>query len=318
MPFQSSTQTPNFASRRWVYYTFAIILGVLTVFILFMRESRPSLLLDREVQELCQKNGIQGVRAINPDSMPDLRTFIQAAFLRPFQFFFREPLIFSVSMMAAVAFALLFVFTEAVQPIYKDLGLLGCQGSLPFLAIGVGLGLSAVTRIFDDRSFELHRRRNQCVKPEGKLLGFFLGAPALAIALWWFAWTIPPAVSDIHWIVPSIALVLVGYALNEFDTVLLGYIVDSYLTYSASALAAIQFIRAVMAGTFPLFTHQMLDILGANVTMTVLAVVATIFCATPPVFACYGERVRQRSKFARESPKIVNQLGMENGEIGSF
>ncbi|KAJ5965880.1 hypothetical protein N7481_012594 [Penicillium waksmanii] len=110
--------------------------------------------------------------------------------------------------------------------------------------------------------------------------GFFIGAPSLAIGLWWFAWTIPDAVNGVHWIVPTLPLVLIGYAVNEFDTVLLGYLVDSYLTYSASGLA----------------------------------IVATIFCAAPPFLVCYGEIIRESRRFADQTLRMQSKLAMKEND----
>ncbi|KAA8642834.1 uncharacterized protein ATNIH1004_009587 [Aspergillus tanneri] len=72
-----------------------------------------------------------------------------------------------------------------------------------------------------------------------------MGAPVFAIGLWWFVWTVPSLI-QMHWMVPTASLVLVDYALNKFDTVLYVYLADNYLSYSASATAAVQFLRALL------------------------------------------------------------------------
>lgn len=106
---------------------------------------------------------------------------------------------------------------------------------------------------------------------------------------------------NVHWTVSCIALALIGYALNKFDAVLAGYLADSYLTYAASWFAALAFLRAILSAVFPLFPTQMFDGLGANVSASVLAPVATVFCLLPPLFVRYGARIRASSAFARHS-----------------
>ena len=298
-------------SRRWNFYIFAIIIAAITGGLCFIRESRPSLLLAYEVKRV---TGMTTVQTIPPplshDRIPDLNTFVKEALFRPVQLFFQEPIIFVIAMMISIAMSLIYIFTEALQPIYESMGFTKTDASLMFIAIGLGTCLSTLTRVLDSYILNYFHRQGRPIKPEYKLVGLGLGGPFLAIGLWWFAWTIPPE-THTPWIVPTMSLVLVGYALTEMDTVLYGYISDAYLSYSASATAAVAFMRALLSGVFPLFTTQMFDRLGNNVAMSVLAAVATAFCIVPPVFICYGERIRRASKFARYSWEIQEELGKE-------
>ena len=301
--------------RRWVFYIYAITMGALTGLLCFIRESRCSLILDQEVEKV--RNKVPKIPpALNHDHSSDLRTFVKESLFRPLQLFF-EPIIFTISMMIAVAMSLIYIFTEALQPIYQSMGFTASQASLIFIAIGIGTIFSALTRILDGRIFDRKRRLGHPIKPEDKLLGLAIGAPVLAISLWWFGWTIPPKVdsSSVPWIVPTISLVLVGYALTEMDTVLYGYISDSYLSYSASATSSVALLRGLLSATFPLFTTQMFDALGANIAVSILASVATVFCIAPPLFLCFGERIRRRSQFARYSLEVQRELGKGANEM---
>ncbi|OJK04924.1 hypothetical protein ASPACDRAFT_19974 [Aspergillus aculeatus ATCC 16872] len=299
---------------RWVFYIYAIIFAVLTAFFFVIKESRPSLLLSREVARIRHETGNETLQPLNPDHTPNFRAFVRVSLFRPLQLFFGELLIFIVAVMIAFSFSLVYVFTEALQPIYESMGYTSAQSCLAFVAIGVGVVFSTFTRFLDHRIFDARKATKQPVKPEDKLYGLVIGAPVFALALWWFAWTIPPRITDLPWIVPTIALVMIGFALNEFDTVLYGYLSDSYLSYAASGTAAVQFLRAMASGAFPLFTRQMFDGMGANVAVSVLAALATGFCAVPVLFMCYGERIRARSQFARFSLEIEEELGTTGEE----
>ncbi|KAJ5609228.1 hypothetical protein N7528_009795 [Penicillium herquei] len=301
---------------RWVFFTYAIILAALTVLLMFIKESRSSCVLTSEVNKL--RHILPSIPpALNHDHSPDMQTFAKEALFRPVQLFFQEPIIFTISMMISVAMSLIYIFTEALQPIYQSMGFSASQASLIFMAIGLGTCFSTLTRILDCYIFNRRRDQGLPIKPEHKLAGLAIGVPFLAVGLWWFGWTIPPKVSALggHWVVPTISLVLVGYALTELDTVLYGYISDSYLSYSASATAAVAFMRGMLSATFPLFTNQMFDGLGANIAVSILAAVATIFCVVPPLFICYGERIRKKSRFARYSWEIQEEMGKEDDEI---
>ncbi|KAJ5773952.1 hypothetical protein N7457_008848 [Penicillium paradoxum] len=309
-PIMSSYIIASF-DWRWNFYVFAIIIAAVTGGLCFIRESRPSLLLAKEVKLISDMTTMKSIPPpLNHDHIPDFRTFAKEALFRPAQLFFQEPIILVIAIMISVAMSLIYIFTEALQPIYVSMGFSETKASLIFISIGLGTCLSTLMRVLDGYILNYLRSQGRPIKPEHKLLGLGLGGPFLAIGLWWFAWTIPPDVQT-PWIVPTISLVLVGYALTEMDTVLYGYISDAYLSYSASATAAVALMRALLSGAFPLFTMQMFTVLGNNIAMSILAAVATAFCIVPPVFIFYGERIRRASKFARYSWEIQEELGKE-------
>jgi len=302
--------------RRWVFYIYAIVIGIITGLLFLIRESRSSLLLTREVNEL--RRQIEGIPpALNHDHMPTMRAFVKEHLFRPAQLFGSEPIVFTIAMIISVVMSLIYIFAEAMPIIYESMGFTRSQASLMFLAIGVGTCLSALTRILDSHILNKRRRKGLPIRPEDKLVGLGIGAPVLAISLWWFGWTIPPLIQSptVPWIVSAVSLIFVGYSLTEIDTVLYGYISDSYLSYSASATAAVGFFRGLLSGLFPLFTKQMFHGLGSNVAMSVLAGVATIFCIVPPLFLCYGERIRKRSRFAAYSWEIQGEMGKDDSDI---
>lgn len=302
--------------RRWVFYIYAIVMGIITGLLFLIRESRCSLLLTREVNQLRRK--IEGIPpALNHDHTPTMHNFVKEHLFRPAQLFCAEPIVFAIAMIISVVMSLIYIFTEAMPIIYESMGFTRPQASLMFLAIGLGTCLSAFTRILDAHILSKRRRKGLPVRPEDKLVGLGIGAPVLALSLWWFGWTIPPLIQNPHipWIVPTVALVFVGYSLTEIDTVLYGYISDSYLSYSASATAAVGFFRGLLSGVFPLFTKQMFHGLGSNMAVSVLAGIATVFCIVPPLFLCYGERIRKNSRFAAYSWEIQGQMGKDENDI---
>lgn len=207
-------------------------------------------------------------------------------------------------------FGQIYLFTEALPAIYTQapLSFTAKQASLSFIPIAVGLGLNIIPRFYDHNFLKRTKGRNEVIKPEHKIRGFIIGAPMLAIGLWWFAWTIPPSVPA-PWPVSFLPLILVGFATNEFDCTLAGYMTDSYTIFSASAFASLAFVRAVVSGSLPLFANQMYEGLGANKATTILAALATACCGAPVLFLKYGERLRERSTFARYSREAEKRMG---------
>jgi len=294
-----------------MFYVSAIIVAVTTGLLFAIRESRPSLILSREVAKLRKVTGNDDLHALNPDHTTDMRTFARLVLFRPLHLFFTEPIVCLVAVMSAIAFALIYLFTEALPPIYEVLGFSATSATLLFLAIGVGLLLGLFTRVLDNRILEKHYRAGRPTAPEHKLIGSTIGAPVLAGALWCFAWTIPPRVHNVHWMVSTTSLVFIGYSLNEFDTVLAGYLADSYLSYAASGFAAVALLRLTMSAAFPLFASYMFQGLSANVAVSILASLATLFCMVPRLFTQYGERIRAKSKFAKYSLQVYQENGVD-------
>ncbi|KAE8349339.1 subtilisin-like protein [Aspergillus coremiiformis] len=211
----------------------------------------------------------------------------------------------------AIAVALVYLFVEALPPIYESFGFTTRQACLPFIAIGVGLSIGFFTRYIDMSIIDKHREKGQPLLPEHKLTGFWIGTLVLTVALWAFAWTIPPQVVNLHWIVSVLCLLLIGYSLNEIEYVLGGYLTDSYLSYAASGLAALSLVRALLSATLPLIAPPMFTNLGNNKSISVLAAIATMFCAIPPLFSRYGKKIRARSEFAKYSLQMYNEQSID-------
>lgn len=281
-----------------------------------IRESRPSLLLETELQKLplsVRQQGKDTLQSFNPDHVPDFTTFVRVFLIRPLRLLATEPIVFLVCTLGPIPYAITYLFSQALPDIYKSFGFTTTQTHLPFLAITIGAILILISRWYNERNVVKHLRRNLPIHPELQLLGLVIAAPVLAGGLWLFAWTIPPQVPGLHWIIPTIGLVCVGYAGGEFPTVLTGYLADSYRGYSSSAFAALSLVRVVLAATFPLFAPQMFSNLGPNVAVSVLAALATVFCAVPPLLRVYGKSIRARSRFAQESLVLYNITTVDKG-----
>lgn len=274
-----------------------------------MKESRATLLLDRRLRRIRKATGNAALRIENPDHVPDLRTFIRLVLFRPLVLLVTEPIVFMVSMISGLAFALVYLFAAVLPIVYGSYGFTSEQSSLAFIALGIGFLCSVFTRIYDRMVAAKRAKTGRPLSPEDKLAGFVAASPAFAIGLWWFAWSVPPKVPQAPWIVSMLALIPTGFAINEFDCVLVGYLTDSYTTYSASAFASLSLVRSLLSSLFPLFARNMYTGLGPNYATTILAAIATVSCVCPLILIRYGERIRQASKFARYSLALDSGTG---------
>ncbi|KAG7038288.1 MFS multidrug transporter [Colletotrichum scovillei] len=280
------------ARWNWVFYTAAIVTACVAVLLVTITESRPSVVL--------------ATTAANARRESQHQTLVTRLFgqrepfdvLRPLRLLFTEPIVFMVSITTAVSFGIIYLFTQVLPIVYHTSGLNGSPKNVQFLAIILGTLLSILTRGYDLCVLTRRSAQNLPITPENKLAGFLIGAPLLSISLWWFAWTIPPF-AYLHWAIPTSALVLTGYALNEFNYVLAGYLTDCYEQYAASSVGAMAITRSVFSAAFPLLGKGLFQTLGFNLATTVLAAVASVLCIIPPLLLRYGRKFREKSVLAR-------------------
>ena len=232
---------------------------------------------------------------------PDAHITLGYVLWRPTRLLFTEPLVFVATVLSSFSMGLIYLFTEALSTVYTSPGFDFSyeEASLPFLSMLMGIGFSILTRLNDVYRYKKHQDKSS--RAELKLTGCLLGAPALAVGLWIFSWSIPPAIHNIHPIVSMFGLCLLGFAATEIAYCLQGYLTDAYTTYASSALSGLAAMRAVVSGILPLVAGDIFETLGNNKGGTLLASLATVFAIGPIAFYFFGEKLRARSPLARSS-----------------
>ena len=76
------------------------------------------------------------------------------------------------------------------------------------------------------------------------------------------------------------------------------YIIDSYETYAASALASITLIRYVASGGMVVVAIPFYENLGVAYTLTIMACISALLAPLPYIFFKYGPWIRSKSKYA--------------------
>lgn len=194
-------------------------------------------------------------------------------------------------------------------------------GELPLLGLIVGAVLGAMIIVWDTR--HQHKLQQSGVKPiaEHRLRTALFGGPALAASMFWFGWT--AHFSSVHWIVPTIAG---GFAAAAMMTIFVSFlnckslplphppsagtssahcfadIVDTYLMFAASAIAANTVARSAAGAAAPLFTNQMFRAMGIGGGSSLIGGVAVLLAFIPVLFYKYGESIRIKSRFAPTAP----------------
>lgn len=277
----------NVHYRRWPFYLASIIVAVTGMLMYFIRESHSSLLLEHTVAAIRFHRPDLILRTAPVDPRPSI--------VQPLILLVTRPSIFLPSLAHAFSTALLYLFAVAFPLIYTHYEWNRQKTTLIFLFIALGLFLSTLTRFHDRHAIRRNRLAKHRLTPEKTLFGLTIGAPALAMGLWWFAWTIPgPLVKTLSWPASALSLILAGYGINEHTTVLTRYVLNPHShsqshnsnnnnnnNDASSAFAALLTLRALLSALFPLFTTQMFETLGTNTAGSVLAAIATASCLLP-------------------------------------
>lgn len=306
------------ASFRWVYYHQIIYLGVMFVVVyFFFNETRGSVLLSRKAKmlneylEKVEKNNprsrVVDEKARAPvrirykveadDNRSSLGHMLYLSLTIPFKLLTTEPVVFFFSLWVSFAWALLYMTFSVIPLVFRTRHNFNTeQNGAVFSAIAIGTILATLMSIYQER---LAKKRwpKLTSSPEGRLYFTCLESAFLPIGLFWFGWT---TYSSVPWISPVLAIGCAQIGIFVLYLAVFNYLADVYHRYASSALAAQSFMRNVFAAVFPLFTDQMFKTLGYPQASSLLGGIAALLTVVPWVLLFNGEKIRARSKIARQ------------------
>ncbi|GLB41314.1 putative major facilitator superfamily protein [Lyophyllum shimeji] len=283
------------AGWRWIYWVLFIFLGVCCVLTAFIPETLAPVILRRKAERLRKETGDSSYNTIAEMERLPLSTSLKIALTRPLKMMFTEPIILFMSFYLSFLYSLLYLLFFAFPIAFLEvrgwgLGITGVTFISIMLGIALAIGLmpqqeKVYARVTADGSF-----------PEARLYPMMIGAFLLPSALFIFAFT--GAYKHVHWIgvcasgfVFGVAMIIIYISANT-------YIVDSFSSYAASALAAKTLMRSLVGATVPLFVTQMFHGMGFQYAGLLLALVGCAIGPIPFVFYRYGGQIRTRSNMA--------------------
>jgi len=223
---------------------------------------------------------------------------------RPFTLLFTEPIVFLFAVYASFIYGVLYLLFGAYPVLFvEDRGWSASISGLPFLAVGLGMLLGMALTVIDSAGYAKKCKASdgEPLAPEERLRTCRIGGILLPLSLAWYA---ASAKGSVHWIVPTLAGVPFGMGLLLVFLGGTSYLVDTYTSYAASAMAANGFMRSLFAAAFPLFTAPMFHKLGASWALALLAFAAIACAPIPFLFFNYGEFIRSKSHYAPTSRTV--------------
>ena len=307
-------------SWRWVFYVQTIFDAFFIALVIWLfKETRGSVLLSRRAQKL---NGWYGAReeaGLFGFDMPiegeekrqslrirwkvkadeereSLVKMIGISVYRPFHLLLTEPVVFFFSLWVSFSWAVLYLTFSSIPLVYTANHHFNVQqNGAVFAAICVGALLATVLSIYQEKVARHFGKMSST--PEGRLYFSCVESALMPIGLFWFGWT---QFSQIHWIVPTLAIGCATMGIFSIYLAVFNFLADTYHRYASSALAAQSFCRNMLGGIFPLVTDAMFDKMTYQGASSFLGGVGAVLTLVPWVLVFFGPRIRARSKFASE------------------
>ncbi|POS86336.1 hypothetical protein EPUL_002147 [Erysiphe pulchra] len=289
---------------RWIQWL-AAILGITCFFInlFFLEESFAPAILAAKAAKIRQKTRNWAIHAKHEEIEMNLWELFSGYFSRPIQMLFKEPIIFLISVYMSFIYGLLYLFLTAYPVVFQGIhGMPPGISGLPYFGMITGVIIAGIFVVLVQPSYNRKLMANKNVTvPEWRLPPMMVGSVAFAIGVFWFAWS--GHTSSIHWIIPTLSGLLTGFGLLIIFIQSLNYIIDAYIMYAASALAANSLLRFLAGAIFPLFSRTLFNTLGINWSCTILGCIATILVPIPIIFYYFGHRIRARSSYGLQFEK---------------
>lgn len=298
-PFIGGFIVTSHLGWRWTEYIVAIMGFVaFGLNLIFLRETYPPVVLVSKAEELRRRTKNWGIHAKQEEIEVDFRELIEKNFSRPLRMLVLEPIVLLLSLYMSFIYGLLYLFLTAYPIVFQRIhGFSPGVGGLPFFGMIIGQLSAGLFIVLRQPNYQKKLAANNDKPiPEWRLPEVIIGGVAFSLGLFWFGWSGYRA--DIHWIVPTLSGLLTGFGLLSIFLQSLNYLVDAYLMFAASAIAANTLLRSLFGAIFPLFAVYMIDGMGVQWAGTLLGCVAALLVPVPIWFYLRGAKIREKSKFA--------------------
>ncbi|KAG2421854.1 hypothetical protein HFD88_005830 [Aspergillus terreus] len=294
--------TDSYLGWRWTAWITLIASATFGSIALFIvPETYGPVLLQRRAARLRRETGNWALHSFLDEHRPTASEIVRKYLLRPVQMLFLEPILLLITIYLALIYGILYLFFEAYPVSFTEVRgwTNGGIAGLPFLGIMIGVLCGVALIIWQTKTrFARKLAKHGRVVPEERLIPMIPASILLPVGLFWFGWT---SDRNISWVPQVIAGVPIGMGILVIFMQGLNYIIDVYMMFANSAIAANTLVRSSLGGAFPLFAVQMYHKLGVDWASSLLGFLTVAMIPIPIVFFFYGKKIRAMSKF---TPKI--------------
>lgn len=284
---------------RWTEFLTGILAAAsFASILLFNVETHHPILLVEKARHIRQTTSNWGIHAPHDEFQLSIEDIVENNLTRPIRMLFTEPILLFVTIYNAFIYGMLYLFLSAYPIVFgKGYGMPLGVAELPYFGLIIGELLGGVFCIYSEGDYiNKMKAADGRVIPENRLPPMLVGGVVFPIGLLWFCWT-GNYHEHVHWIVPTVSGLFTGFGLITIFNTSMNYIIDAYLLFSASAMAANTFLRSLFGAVFPLFATFMFTNMGTNWAGLLLGLFAVLLILCPIAFINWGENLRQKSKY---------------------
>ncbi|KAK5999316.1 hypothetical protein QM012_005591 [Aureobasidium pullulans] len=295
-PVAGSFITQSSLGWRWTeWLTLIIVASFGSIAVVVVPETSPAILLSRKATFLRRNLKDASYHAAHDSRNLDLHDILLRYILRPLRMLFTEPILAFMTLFMSFVYGVFYLFFFSYPIAFSgQRGWSSGIASLPFLGIIVGIVLGCGYIVWFTRTkYAVKMASNGQVVPEERLPPMFVGSVLFPLGLFWFAWT---SSSTIIWVPQVLAGIPIGAGVLIIFIQGFNYIIDVYLAYANSALAANALVRSLLGAAFPLFASAMYDALGVAWATSLLGFLEVAMVPVPVLFYCYGRKIRGWSR----------------------
>lgn len=208
----------------------------------------------------------------------------------------------------AIVYGTLYMLFAAYPIVYQEVrGWSQGIGGLAFLGVMIGMLFAIAYTLWDNKRYirSCDSSPGGFAPPEARLPPVMIGGLTIPIGLFWFAWTNGRSV---HYLASIAAGAPFGFGMVLVFLGIMNYLIDSYVIFAASVLAANSVLRSLFGAVFPLFTTYMYHNLGIHWASSIPAFLALACTPFPFLFYKYGPQIRIRCKFAAEADAFLKKM----------
>ncbi|GAB1313401.1 hypothetical protein MFIFM68171_03611 [Madurella fahalii] len=281
---------------RWTFWVLAIAGGAAgAAAFAILRETNPRILLERKAASLHTTTG-------NPHLRPKLALpltpghVLGRALVRPAVLLIRSPIVLALSLYVGLIFGIMYLlFTTFTSVFVGQYGFTISTSGLVYL--GLGTSMLVAVPVFNNLNNRMMRQAKAGglpgPRPEQRLLPMIWFSPFVAVGLLIYGWT---AEYKVHWIVPIIGTVLIGYGAFFVLMPAQLYLVNLFGSEGAASALGASILLRYISGTFlPLAGPNMYQTLRYGWGNSLLGFLALAFLAFPILFYKYGEVLRAKT-----------------------
>ncbi|OTA87944.1 hypothetical protein M434DRAFT_375207 [Hypoxylon sp. CO27-5] len=206
--------------------------------------------------------------------------------LRPLKMLVMCPLVFFLSLYIAFVFGVVYLLYTTIPTVFEETyGFDVKFTGLVYLSLGLGNVLGwLVCTFFSDKTVVKLAQSNGVIS-----FGIFL-----PITLFWYGWS---TFYVTHWASPVFSLIPYGFGIMGLLLPITTYLIDSYPTYAASAIAANIILRSVVGALLPLAGPPMYESLGLGWGNSLLGFICVAMIPFPIIIYKFGSHLRKAQRF---------------------